>query len=191
MQPLQYDSRPSAAKDNGIPQTAAARNLDGATTVRSAETELQSSIELCAMAPEIAGPKCPNPNLGGTAQKKGFEALCHLAKGILKRKSPAPRLRKPGGKSLSELCCSHSNTIYDAQLENTKVYCVHSRSSEEPSCSHDIAFCGTTRTFMQPLQCVLQHHVASPLASMHMATEDDNNHAAIPLRSAAADSKTP
>jgi len=71
MQPLQYDSRPSAAKDNGIPQTAAAaRNLDGATTVRSAETELQSSIGLCAMAPQIAGPKCPNPNLGAAAPKK-------------------------------------------------------------------------------------------------------------------------
>ena len=70
--------------------------------------------------------------------------LKHFVKGILKRKSPAPRLRKPGGKSLSEPCCSHSNTIYDAQLQNTIVYCVRSRSCEEPSCSHDIAFCSTT-----------------------------------------------
>ena len=55
---------------NGITQTAAAaRNLDGTITVRSAETELQSSIELCAVAPEIAG---PSPNLGATAQKKRF-----------------------------------------------------------------------------------------------------------------------
>ena len=46
-------------------------------------------------------------------------------------------------------------------------------------------------TFMQPLQCVLQHHVANPHVSTHMATPDDNNHVAIPLRSAPTDSKTP
>ena len=44
-------------------------------------------------------------------------------------------------------------------------------------------------TFMQPLQCVLQHDVANPHASTHMATPDDNNHAAIPLRSATTDSR--
>jgi hypothetical protein len=37
----------------------------------------------------------------------------------------------------------------------------------------------------------LQRHVANRHVSLHMATEDDNNHTAIPLRSAAADSKTP
>ena len=46
-------------------------------------------------------------------------------------------------------------------------------------------------TFMQPLQCVLQHHVANLHVSTHMATPDDNNHVAIPLRSATTDSKTP
>ena len=45
-------------------------------------------------------------------------------------------------------------------------------------------------TFMQPLQCVLQHHVANPHVSTHMATKRDNNHVAIPLRSATTDSKT-
>ena len=45
-------------------------------------------------------------------------------------------------------------------------------------------------TFMRPLQCVLQHHVANPHVSTHMATEHDNNHAAITLRSATTDSKT-
>ena len=35
-------------------------------------------------------------------------------------------------------------------------------------------------TFMQPLQCVLQHHVANPHVFTHTATEHDNNHAAIP-----------
>ena len=44
-------------------------------------------------------------------------------------------------------------------------------------------------TFMQPLQCVLQRDVANPHASTHMATSDDNNHAAIPMRSATTDSR--
>ena len=44
-------------------------------------------------------------------------------------------------------------------------------------------------TFMQPLQCFSQHHVANLHVSMHMATPDDNNHAAIPLRYATSDSR--
>ena len=42
---------------------------------------------------------------------------------------------------------------------------------------------------MQPLQCILQHHVANPHLSTHMAAPDDNNDAAIPLRSATTDSR--
>jgi len=45
-------------------------------------------------------------------------------------------------------------------------------------------------TSMQPLQCILQHHVANLHLSTHLATPDDNNHAAaIPMRSATTDSK--
>ena len=44
-------------------------------------------------------------------------------------------------------------------------------------------------TSMQPLQCVSQHHVANRHISTHMATPDDNNHAAIPQRSASTDSR--
>ena len=40
---------------------------------------------------------------------------------------------------------------------------------------------------MQPLQCVSQPHVANPHLSTHMATEHDNNHTAIPRRSAHAE----
>ena len=47
MQPLQYDLRCSAAKDSSITHAAAAPSiLDAAITMRSAETELQSTIEL-------------------------------------------------------------------------------------------------------------------------------------------------
>ena len=73
MQPFQYDLRSSAAKDNSITHAAAApSNLDAATTMRSAETELQNTIELRAMASEIAAPKrISTPK----RQKDDFEAL--------------------------------------------------------------------------------------------------------------------
>ena len=48
---------------------AAPSNLDAATTMRSAETELQNTIELHAMASEIAAPK---PDLDAKATKRRF-----------------------------------------------------------------------------------------------------------------------
>ena len=58
MQPLQYDLRDPAAKDTSITNAATARsNLDAAITMRSAETELQNTIELRATASEIVAPK--------------------------------------------------------------------------------------------------------------------------------------
>ena len=57
MQPLQYDLRSPAAKDNSITNAATARSkLDAAITMRSAETELQNTIELRAMASAIVAP---------------------------------------------------------------------------------------------------------------------------------------
>jgi len=44
-------------------------------------------------------------------------------------------------------------------------------------------------TFMQPLHHISQHHVANLHLSTHMATPDDNNHAATPMRSATTDSR--
>ena len=45
MQPLQYDLRDPAAKENSTTNAATARsNLDAATTMRSAKTELQTAI---------------------------------------------------------------------------------------------------------------------------------------------------
>ena len=68
MQPLQYDLRSPAAKDNSITNAATARsNLDAAITMRSAETELQNTIELHATASEIVAPK---PDLDARAEKK-------------------------------------------------------------------------------------------------------------------------
>ena len=80
-QPLQYDLRCSAAKDNSITHAAAApSNLDAANTMRSAETELQNTIELRATVSEIAAPK---PDVDAKAKKNDFEALF---KNILKGK---------------------------------------------------------------------------------------------------------
>ena len=71
MQPLQYDLRSPAAKDNSITNAATARsNLDAAITMRSAETELQNTIELRATASEIVAPK-PDPE----QKKLIFEAF--------------------------------------------------------------------------------------------------------------------
>ena len=113
MQPFQYDLRSSAAKDNSITHAAAApSNLDAATTMRSAETELQNTIELRAMASEIAAPK-PSESRRQSDKKT---ILKHFLKGILKGKLLAPKLRKSADKSLSQPWCSHSNTIYDLQL---------------------------------------------------------------------------
>ena len=70
MQPLQYDLRSPAAKDNSITHAATAwSNLDAAITMRSAETELQNTIELRATASEIVAPK---PNLDAGAKKRRF-----------------------------------------------------------------------------------------------------------------------
>ena len=70
MQPLQYDLRSPAAKDNSITHAATAwSNLHAAITMRSAETELQNTIELRATASEIVAPK---PDLDARAEKKRF-----------------------------------------------------------------------------------------------------------------------
>ena len=70
MQPLQYDLQSPAAKDNSITHAASAwSNLDAAITMRSAETELQNTIELRATGSEIAGSK---PDLDARAKKRRF-----------------------------------------------------------------------------------------------------------------------
>ena len=73
MQPLHCDLRCPAAKNNRMAHAAAApSNLDAAIIMRSADTELQSTIELRATVSEIAA-----PNRISTPQQKkdDFEAL--------------------------------------------------------------------------------------------------------------------
>ena len=58
-------------------------------------------------------------DLDARAKKKTI--LKHFLKGFLKRKSLAPKWRKSADKSLSQPSCSHSNTIYEVQLQKTIV----------------------------------------------------------------------
>ena len=89
MQPLQYDLRDPAAKDNSITNAATARsNLDAAITMRSAEIEFQNTIELRASASEIVAPK---PDLDARAKKDDFEALF---KRIFRRKITSAKMEK-------------------------------------------------------------------------------------------------
>ena len=137
MQPLQYDLRSPAAKDNSITNAATARsNLNAAITMRPAETELQNTIELRATASEIVAPK---PDLDARAKKKTI--LKHVLKWFLEGKSLATKWRKSADKSLWQPSCSHSNTIYEVQLQKTIVLRMQPQ--------HEA-------TLTQPLQCDLQ-----------------------------------
>ena len=139
MQPLQDDFRDPAAKDNSITNAATARsNLDAAITMRSAETELQSTIELRATASEIVG--APKPD-GSRRQSEKKTILKHFLKGFLEGKSLAPKWRKSANKSMSQPSCSHSNTIYEIQLQKTIVLRMQPQHAA---------------TLTQPLQCDLQ-----------------------------------
>ena len=90
MQPLQYDLRSRAAKDNSITNAATARsNLDAAITMRSAETELQNTIELRATASEIVAPK-PD-DLDARAKKRRFWSTF---KKIFRRKIISAKMEK-------------------------------------------------------------------------------------------------
>ena len=135
MQPVQDDLRDPAAKD--ITHAAKARsNLDAAITMRSAETELQNTRELRAMASEIVAPK---PDLDARAKKKAI--LKHFLKEFLKGKSLAPKWRKSANKSISQPSCSHSKTIYEVQLQKTIVLRIQPKQEA---------------TLTQRLQCDLQ-----------------------------------
>ena len=65
MQPLQYDLWHPAAKDTSIMHAATtAKRIDAATPLRSAEAELENTIELCATAKKNLGPKTKHCKLG-------------------------------------------------------------------------------------------------------------------------------
>ena len=58
---------------------------------------------------------------GSRRQSEKKTILKHFLKGFLKGKLLAPKWRKSADKSLSQPSCSHSNTIYEVQLQKTIV----------------------------------------------------------------------
>ena len=54
---------------------------------------------------------------GSRRQSEKKTILKHFLKGFLKGKLLAPKWRKSADKSLSQPSCSHSNTIYEVQLQ--------------------------------------------------------------------------
>ena len=58
---------------------------------------------------------------GSRRQSEKKTILKHFLKGFLEGKSLAPKWRKSAHKSLSQPSCSHSNTIYEVQLQKTMV----------------------------------------------------------------------
>ena len=76
------------------------------------------------------------------SEKKTFQK--HFLKGFLKGKLLAPKLRKSADKSLSQPWCSHSNTIYEIQLQKTLVLRMQPR--------HQATLTHTRGTFHRRLQ---------------------------------------
>ena len=68
----------------------------------------------------------------------------HSLKGFLQGKLLAPKLRKSADKSISQPGCSHSNTIYDLQLQKRIVLRMQPRQQA---------------TLTQPFQCDLQARI--------------------------------
>ena len=77
---------------------------------------------------------------------------------------------------MEKICCqiiiaaSMQPLLYDLQSPVAKIQVLRTQRRHQA-------------TWTQPLQCVLQHHVANTHLSTHMATEHDNNRAAITLQS--------
>ena len=78
---------------------------------------------------------------GSRRQSEKKTILKDFLKGFLERKSLAPKWRKSADKPISQPSCSHSNTIYEIQLQKTIVRRMQPQHAA---------------TLTQPLQCDLQ-----------------------------------
>ena len=120
---------------------------------------------------------------GSRRQSDKKTILKHFLKGILKGKLLAPKLRKSADNSLSQPWCSHSNTIYDLQLQKTIVLRMqpqHRATLTQPlQCvsQHPVATCTYLRTWQhpmttmkQPFQCNLQLEIQEPHGTTHTDT---------------------
>ena len=162
MQPLQDDLRDPAAQDNSITHAAAApSNLDAAITMRFAASRRKPAWIYA------------HGNTRWQQSCSHSTAICnHRFKTRIELRTQE---QPPVAEHTRYLSSPAATPLY---TEKTDGFVLRLPPQHKPHA-----------TFMQPLQCMLQHHVANPHLSMHMATPDDNNHAAIPLRSATTDSR--
>ena len=113
MQPLQYDLRGPAAKDNSI------------THKKQPWRSHYNAICKDWVAKHNRTTRNWVGNYrsktGSRRQSEKKTILKHFLKGFLEGKSLAPKWRKSADKSLSQPSCSHSNTIYEVQLQKTIV----------------------------------------------------------------------
>ena len=124
---IQCDLRLSAAKHKITTHAAtAARNLDAAIPLRSAKTELQNTKETSTTATQIAA-TCSSKNRISTPKRKNeefeglFKGIWRILKRNSKRKIISAKEKNLLPKHHLQLSCSHYNTIYDSQLQNTKL----------------------------------------------------------------------
>ena len=179
MQPLQYDLRSSAAKDNSITHAAAApSNLDAAITMRFAASRSKPA------------PIYARGNIKWRQWSSHSNAICNQR---FKNRIELRTQTQP-------LVAKHIGGTIRAQHDRSRTR----RTDEVPfiaGCSHFTRKNARFRApasspkhspcnFMQPLQCVSQHPVANPHLSTHVATSNDDNEAAIPMQSATRDSRT-
>ena len=153
----------SAAKDNSITHAAAApSNLDAATTMRSAEAELQNTIDLRAMASEIAAPK---PD-GSRRQSDKKTILKHFLKRNFKRKIISAKIEK--------ICWQFTF----AALMQPFQYDLRSSAAKDNSITHaaaapsnlDAATTMRFATIMQPFQCDLPPQLQETHRTTHTGT---------------------
>ena len=173
MQPFQYNLQCPAAQDTSITHAAMApSNLDAAMTMRF-ETSGCNPASLDAHGNTTRQQSCSR-----------YTAICNqrFNKRIESRTHEQPLVAENGG-GTDRARFDRSRTRRTDEVPFIAGRSHFTRKNARfpaPAFSQNEAHA----TSMQPLQCVLQHHVASPHLSTHMATQNGNNHAAVTLRSA-------
>ena len=148
---------------------------------------------------------CCQINIAALMQPLQYDSRCPAAKQYcIMHAAAAPRntlaaitLRSATRKSTREKNYAHMNRGgTDSTVKRSRPQPPHTQVPFIAGCSHFthrktqefvLQLCRQRKphaTFMQPLQYVLQHHVAKPNLSTHMATQHGNIHAAIAPRSA-------
>ena len=96
---------------------------------------------------------CSSKTRRSRRQSRKKTILKHFLKLILKGKLLPPKLRKSADKSLSQPWCSHSNTIYDLQLQKTivlRMQPLHQATLTQPlQCDLQRLSCKTQKNYVQ------------------------------------------